>query len=500
MKIDPPKRRRRLKPVALVVPGSPGTVSITTEHGEKRYNNRRHSFDALAALAGFAVYTTGAITALRHTTGATTWEGRTWRGRCTSMKLDGAGITVHSLRGALDGSTDPYRDLVAAIGWLNDRGVGAGSVSGMGWNLWRGTLTDTVTIASSPAVGRAALFGGRQGLREPTTFRDMAAIDLVSAYPHAMICEPYALGLRKVSPQTKLDPETAGIAEATVTVDPDLPFGVVPRRLAPDMIDFPFGAVLGRWAWRELAAAVELGCSVDVHQCWAPTVETDLFGGDWPGLVVEARELPKYPARIVKTAINSTWGQFGMNGDDRKVVRWEDDTGLRSVKVELPATQLPHVAAAHVAAETAARVRVRMLLEGLFGDWPVPAHHDTDGVIVRATAARELPTEAIPGQWRVKAQYPRIEFRAPQVYRATCSECDDPTARKQTHPRWHYVTAGTPAAAARELFRKIGQAGTLISFRGTDVVVPALPTHNLRGQLAGMRLARSQIGALQGAD
>jgi hypothetical protein len=320
----------------------------------------------------------------------------------------------------------------------------------------------------------------------------MVSADLVAAYPHSMAHHPYATGLRRVTSDTVLDPTVAGIVVGTISVPSDMPFGPVPLRVAPDMITFPTGQVNGAWSWAEAAAAEDLGCEVLVDECYAPLDEADLFSSWWE-VVREGRELPGRAATLIKAVSNSLWGLFGMRGDDRESIRWSDASGTKAVHVALPPRRLPHATTAHIAAETAARVRVRMLTEGCYGMAARghPVHIDTDGLIIRRSAVGDMPRTAAPGEWRVKETMRKVEIRAPQVYRFACTaQCG------LTHPLWHYSVAGVPADAAAAIFERVGHHGVSVSFTGTDMVLPAHNAQDVSAREAAVLLARSVGGLL----
>src|SRR6202451_3391195 len=451
-------------PVSLCLPGHRSMV-VMTENGSHSYRGADACYQALDALADHVVYVTGSPSNVRHTTGAGYWEGRTWRGKTVRMNLDGTATSVISLRGTLDSARTPFNDLMIGIQWLRERNVGPASLSQMGWSLWRSTLTRSLKIWSPPAVGRSALYGGRQEVREPNrTYRHMVAADITAAYPHSMACRPYPLGLRLVSSSTVLDPSAAGIVRGRVSVPDDMPYGPLPMRLGPDMIQFGRGVWRGTWSWAEAAAAVALGVDLRIDKCWAPTNELDLFG-DWWTLVQEGRELPGAAGKLVKGVANSLWGLFGMRGDDRGTVRWMDGAGLQPVRVNLAASNLPHAGGAHLAAETSSRVRVRILSESLYGRSQSPVHIDTDGVIVRRR--NDLTLGDQPGEWRIKQPMRKVEVKAPQVYRYECGKgCG------VVHPAWHYVAAGVPPEMAPGVFDDVGTLGTYHR-SGLDVVLPS---------------------------
>jgi len=327
-------------------------------------------------------------------------------------------------------------------------------------------------LSCHPSIGRAAFFGGRQEIRESRTYSHMVAADISAAYPHSMASHPFALALREAGKRTVLDPTVPGLAKATVTVPTDLAFYPLPRRIATDIIQFSSGTFTGVWPWCELAAAQELDCTVQVEKVWAPRRTVDLFSSWW-GLARDGRRLPGPAARLAKMMTNSLWGLFAMDGTDRARVRWSDESGATSYTVKLDARRLPHAWTTHIAAETASRVRTRLLTEGLYNRRFAPVHIDTDGMIIRRSAELPTPAGEEPGCWRKKTAMRKVEIRAPQVYRYQCG-----AGCGVTHAPWHYVTAGVPQSLAPEVFKK--SSGTRIGYRGLDLVLPPGNAHDLK--------------------
>ena len=461
MKVTP-LRRYVPKPVALLSAGW-RTLTITTDAGERTVNGSRDITNALDGLAGFVCYSSGGLAGFRLTTPAQAWTLSAWRGRETRMTHNASGVTVTSLRSTLDGCAYPYEELTVALDWLRAYGVGPGSLSGMSWNLWRASLPGDVTIGFDPEVGRSALYGGRQEARECRVYPHMVSADIRSAYPHAMAqTTDYACSLREVSPSSRLDSSVAGLAYATVVVPRDLPYAPLPTRIAPAIIQFQWGTIRGVWPWCELAAAAAVGATVTVHRSWAPRRTADLFGSWWP-MVDEGRNLGGGAGVLAKSISNSLWGQFGMVGDDRSETRWSDDKGDEPYSVDLDPRHMPHAWTAHVAAETTARLRTRMVLEALYGSQFSPVHMDTDGMIIRSSSEVPSPCGDLPGQWRIKERMAKVDIRAPQLYRYTCGKgCGVPGPLG--HAKWHYVASGLSATQAPEFFRKSGAARTQISY------------------------------------
>lgn len=477
---------------------TPGWRCLDVAHRDgtaERYGGPRACYDALDALgdAGTVLYAGGNLTHLRHTTGASAWEADVWRGRATAMRLAGTKARVTSLRGTLEGP-EPAAELARAMAWLESCGVAAAGLSTMAWALWRRSLAKSVAITSHPSVGRAAFYGGRQEIRGhgPGLYRHMVCADITAAYATSMVARPYGLRLRRVDSSTELDAAVAGLAEAVVHVDADMPFAPLPLRLGPEMITFPTGRVAGLWPWCELAAAKALGCSVKVGRCWAPATEAEPFARWW-SWVQDGRALGGGAGRLAKAIANSTWGLFAMAGDDRSVVRWTDDTGDRSVTVTLkPLAAMEQRHTAHLAAETTARVRVRILTEALYSDAAAPVHIDTDGIVVRKSAP--IPAgDGGPGEWRVKTAMSRCEIRAPQCYRYKCAG----TCPACLGPDWHYVTAGMGPDAARGVFERIGK-GVPFAFTGIDYVMPSRNTLERDATRADAYAARGVVAAAFG--
>ena len=453
-----PLRRFTRRPVALLDPGH-RQLTVTTEDGIRTASGARDVEELLAGLSGHVCYAGSGLARFRWTTPATSWTLNAWRGRETRIEHVPTGVTVSSLRGTLDGSHDPYGDLSRVLGWLRGYGVGPGSVSGMAWNLWRASLPGEVAIGFDPEIGRSALYGGRQEAREARTYQAMVSADIRGAYPHAMAsAHPYALSLRPVSAETALDPSVSGLAEATVHVDTDMPYAPLPVRIAQHLIQFQWGTVRGVWPWCELAAAQAVGATVIVHRSWAPRRTADLFTSWWP-MAEEGRALEGAAGNLAKAISNSLWGQFGMIGDDRTTTLWADPAGKVPSTVDQEARILPHSWTAHVAAETTARVRSRIVTEGLYGSQFSPVHVDTDGIIIRKSAEVPCPCGDGPGQWRIKERMAKVDIRAPQLYRYTCGRgCG------VAHAKWHYVASGLTASQAPEFFRREGHRGTTISY------------------------------------
>jgi hypothetical protein len=454
--LDKPKRAAR--PVALVEPGI-DVVRVHTDDGATFYRGPQVA-PALEALAGHVVYCNAPVARMRHTCDARRWVARVWRERSpTAMRLERT--IVRPLRGALDstektqdasGSTEnAWNELKRFLAWVEGYGVHPASLGTIGWNLWRSSLPSPVSFDADPAVTTPAVFGGRQEAR-PKRYRHMTAWDLSAAYPTAMTSQPYGSHLRRAAGFTAgdLSTELAGIAHASVIVPETLPYGPLPMRLDPritDLVWYGHGTYVGSWPIRELALARDLGVFVRVREAWVPSRHVEPFGPWWQ-LVIEGRALGGGAGHLVKQSANLLWGAFAMSG---AVTEWTWETrhgtgAARFLRSEAD-RQLPHARARHIAAETTARVRGRLLTEALYGIPYSPVHVDTDGVVVRSSCPAPEPAGDGPGQWRSKGMWPTVDVRAPQVYRHTCPDC------ALHHRRWHYVTSGVPADSAEEVWR-----------------------------------------------
>ena len=466
-----PLGKTRQKPIALITPGY-RSVTITTIEGQKFVKGPERCFQALRKLENHIVFCSGKLRNLVHTTGAQAWQAEIWRGRATSMSLDGTNLKVTTLRRVLDGlptDLEKFNALLEVSLWLSDQGVCVNSISAMSWNLWRSTLSTPLELSFDAKIGRSAFYGGRQEARRPDLYKDQVSIDISSAYPHSMADEMYPGIMREVSPKTKIDPEVPGIARARVRVPQNLPHAPLPVRLGDEMIQFQYGRFEGTWPWRELHAAWLLGAEVEVLRAWAPITMVDPFSKWWEIVYTGRNSVSPGAAQLIKGISNTLWGMFGMTGDDRGLVRFYDDAGERPELIKRVARKMPQANTAHIAAETTSRVRTRMLIEGLYGDSGgeyIPAHVDTDGIIVSRESVNRRVLGDGPGQWRIKAEMPTLEVMAPQLYRYRCGpECG------VTHSDFHYVASGLHADSARDLFNN-RHPGVNISFSGVDAVLP----------------------------
>lgn len=458
-----PLARQRPRAWALVTPGHRAVV-FQTPDGEESEHGAKGVELLLAKYKSHRLFCRGSLAAFRDVSPLGEWHGDTWRGRLVRMHHRPSGASVISLRDALEGSDDPLSDLEVFFSWAWERGVAPGGFSGMATALWRSTLDRELVILSPDRVGRAALYGSRQQAIEPRRYKHQQAVDIARAYPHAMGAIPYGTRLHKVSKSTAIDPAVAGIALARVVVPWESRAAPLPVRVGPAAIQFQTGLLKGAWPFCELAAAIELGFDVTVLAVYAPIETVDLFGPRWQELVDDARSLPGAAGRLGKATTNTTWGVFGMRGDDRGVVIWpRDRDSPRHVKVA--PRELPHLRTAHVAAETAARLRRRMLLEVLYGDVAPPIHVDTDGIILRQSSPLPEPSGDGPGEYRVKGTYRVVDVKAPQVWRGQCASCGI------DHTPWHYCVAGVESARAPDVFKAMPK-GTRAGVAGLDIVLP----------------------------
>ena len=442
MKIAPPKRTQEARPVALLRPGH-RVLDVQTIDGRNVYRGARKCSDGLAALNGHCCYVLEDLSSMRHTTGAMGWQCHLWRGRETRMVHALTGTTVVSLRRVLNDSDDPWHDLSIVHDWLSTYGVGPGSIPSMAWGLFRASLPHEFTIGFDPEISSLAMYGGRQQAFQTGVITNAVSYDVQAAYPVAMASRDYALSLSPVHIKSTLDPEASGLAEATIFVPDDMPYAPLPVRLAPGYISFQHGRIEGIWPWCEVAAARALGCDVRITRLWAPRRTADLFGSWWP-MVAEGRALPGAAAKLAKAIANSTWGQFGMKGEERSIRQWLDESTFYDTPE--PERAMPHEWTAHVAAETTARIRTRMLLEGLYGSCR-PLHCDTDGLIIDNDGSTPANIGDKPGQWSKGVELPTVDIRGPQLYRWSCG-----AACGVDHAEWHYNAAGIPVDEAPAFF------------------------------------------------
>lgn len=503
------------------------------------------------AEARMLVYVDDGLTRLRFMTDARAWQATVWNGKAVAMHL--GRFKAIGLRGALRGAGDKMDALLTFLAWARGYGVQPASVGTMAQNLWRATLASELEVAADPEVSSPALFGGRQWAGTPRTYRHMAAFDIACAYPHAMwALGPYARRLVEVAPDTGL--EGPGIARARVTIPwgfegvTDRPFGALPVRLnepsiwegmndarlaklPAEALWWPVGGAWeGTWCWRELAAAQDLGYEVRILRSWAPVGLVEPFAG-WEQVVREARGLPGAAGQLGKVVSVALWGTFALDGS-KSSWTWGTPTGAANASCvgAEEARRLPQRTMKHWAAETSARVRVRLLMEGIYGDpgnrlrqrdgtncagsslvpgdearggnrdspstmdqgspgrvrpmadrrrisdLAPPVHVDTDGVVRRASAPCPEPAGDDLGQWRRSKDFTTFELRAPQFYRYSNG------SPGLGGDRWHYVCSGVPEEAAVEKWKDTSSRSfaTLRMPDGQEVSVPAITAQRRR--------------------
>ena len=458
MKLDP-LRTLTKRDYALLTPGR-RELYVETQWGSQRFAGKRDIEAALMKLKGFTCYVRGGLQQLRHTTGALSWVLTSWRGRDVNMIHVPSGVKVTSLRSTLDNQETAFSDLSECLTWLRGYGVAPAAISSMSWQLLRASLNHTVSIYADPDIVSPAFFGGRQGIENPTTYRNMKSIDIRAAYPTAMARLPVALSLRSVDPSTELDPNEAGLAKATVIVPKSLPYPPLPVRVHETAIQFQWGQIEGTWTWCELDAAKKLGCDVTIHESYAPRRSLDLFG-TWWDIAQTGRSLSPSAANLAKAVANSTWGQFAMRGEERTEVHWSDERGENPYVVDLGARSMPHEWTLHIATEITSRVRVQTLTEGLYSVNVPVVHTDTDGIIVDGSITTNAYFGSNFGQWQIKESMKVVEIRAPQFYRYQ-TDADD---------QWQYVASGMSKWQAAETFRRQLQSSH-VSYLADDMTLP----------------------------
>ena len=486
MKFEPyTGNRYKARPVALVRPGA-GVLTVWSEDHPEGETHESGIRGALHALEGHRVYCTTGVTTLRQVIDARNWIATVWNGRASSMHLVGSKLHVGNLRGALDTSPDPWGDLTTFLDWVKLRGVNPASVGTMSMNMWRSTLDHTLELDSDPVHVTPAFFGGRQEA-QPGNYRHLAHYDIQAAYPTSMAADDYAATLRHVNVDPSFSSVEPGIARASIIIPP-MRWGPLPWRHEdfPEVVLYPTDGTLdGTWSLIELEEARRLGCYVRVHEAWVPQVYCRPFDAWWP-LMREGRALPGAAGTLAKMMANTLWGTFAMEGAPTKW-KWSTKHGTDTPRpVETTAAErrnLPHARTRHIAVETTARVRLRILREGLYGSPVPPLHVDTDGIIIRGSVPCPAPSGDRPGQWREKWRCRVIEIVAPQTYRLTCGHgCG------VTHARWHYVSAGrTPAEAAEHWRADVAPLTSSMVVAGQGVSLNLV----MERRLAAARIAQS---------
>lgn len=461
MKISPLSKPMKPRRVALVVPHL-GSLTLYTLEGERLLTGPEIP-RGLEPLKGAHIYCAGPLTRLRFCCDARWWTAHTWRRAASTMEI--AGVSIHPLRGTLDESPDPFEDLLEFLGWAQDYGVAAASLPTMAANLLRASLSSPIVPHSDPAVTKPAFYGGRQQAAPGVYKRPTVSYDLAAAYPAAMTSEPYCLALVESRPGRHLfTPGIQGVARATVKIPADLQWSPLPYRVAEEVVIWPHGDVEGTWTLGELALAHGLGCKVEISRAWVGR-KPARFLDRWWAMMQEARALPGQAGKLGKIASNLLWGGWAMDGW-RGRWTWPTHTGTTPARCleETEPLKLPHATLRHLAVETTARVRVKLLDEGLL-NYPEALHVDTDGVIVDAGA----PAPTGEG-WRVKRTHDDLDVRAPQVYRY-----------RTGGGRWTYVAAGMSAEQAAHWWKTPAVDGVLsVSIAGAPVSLSPMSARRLR--------------------
>ena len=463
-----PLGRTQIKSPVLLIPKWKELTAIT-EWGIEHAKGTQNCFNLLRELENSTLYVANSLRDLLHTTGGKCWQAELWKDHVVAMSLDGTRVKVTSLRRILDGqenNDEKFKSIMEVTGWLGKHNVQPGSISAMAWSLWRSTLNQPLNISFDGDIAREAFYGGRQE-STPGVFHEMVALDISSAYPYEMAKTPYASRLRPVSPRTRINPNQAGLAVARVQISPDLTHSPLPSRLTDELIEWKKGELLGSWTWRELHAARELGCKVEIVRNYAPLEEIQPFTQWWEVVKDGRRSLSPSGAKLVKALSNSLWGMFAMTGDSKGLVRWTDDLGDNQEAVPRKRQKMPQANTAHIAAETTSRVRVRMLTEGLYGATNLepnfPVHIDTDGILIPRKSLQHFTQDLIgakSGQWRVKQEIHKLEVKGTQLYRYTCT----PDCAKEHG--WHYVAAGMKEKQAKTFFSR--NPGLTVSINGAE--------------------------------
>lgn len=411
-----PERRRPIPPLAIITAaGTAGIELWTPDGGLRTYDPGEQSRRALADLPGWRILALPSINTI-----VTALDGRygtlyAFRRSLIGFKPDDGPKIVGTrrvFRGVPTG--DAIAEIATLDGWCRDLRVRLSTIGWTGEQIWRRTLDRDLMIASP--TGRRGVVGGRKECPNPQLWSDMLAVDLRAAYPAAMMAEAYPTRIHRVDPSKALNPGVIGVASARVTI-PESSSPWVPIHLPTTTGPWwSPGEGAGWWTLRELRAAVAAGVKVEIVDAFAGSGWRRPFDG-WGELVREVRSIsPRYGKAIA----NGLWGIFSMEGETVEY-RSPDPDGLR-IGTELRRRSAPPPTAGVWAADTSARVRVRLWAELIEPCDPVFV--DTDGGVIRAGSPLPIPTGGGFGEWQVRDRYRQFEARAAQAYRAVRWEND----------------------------------------------------------------------------
>lgn len=339
--------------------------------------------------------------------------------------------------------------------WLGDYRATPRGLGSSGFSLLRATLSEPLwtTVGEHPPIRWT--IGGRQELAvSPGAYEgSLQHFDLPAAYAQTLGELRYGEWWREVDTRFPFERAHArGMAvfvRARVSI-PELAFGPLCRRprrrpglfealLFSDTIAYPSGCRMqGVWTWDELAAALEVGCTIEkVLTVWLHVAPEDrLPFAAWWSAVQDGRAMRHPFARLLAKATgNATWGQFAIRPDGKRdVVSYSRHGQTMRKRMRPVPVHGTRPGAPDLAELLTGKVRARLFrFMHAAGDAFLSAH--TDGAWVRELDSR-------PEGWRLDERATRLELLGPQTLRYWRPGESEPV----------YVVAGVPERLAPDYF------------------------------------------------
>lgn len=390
----------------------------------------------------------------------TMWEIRTWNNRVSSMEY--AGVKIYPLL------TEWDDDVWSFFALLDEYGVAASSLNTMSLNLWRTTLSSTVSFHEQAPLdamlGPVSIHTGGRKEAKRGVYRNRVEYDITAAYPNALAdamptrLTPAPDGFLHRMDITKWE----GIATARVRIPP-MEWGPLPVVLdmASEVTCYgytkPDAWVTVTVPLSELRTVANANVDYVILRCNVG-IDYERAFDDWlHEIVPRLRSLPALSGTVGKLVANRLWSSFAVApyGVRREHRFTHDGTMLTTVMDPDPTGQvLRRAATTYVGAIVQSRVRQRLWVQGLNGPFRDIVYIDTDGVIAR-------PSSTVPDGWRAKTVMRHVDIAGPQAVYYTCPQCLPPPAG---HAKGHWTVAGAQSVEAKSrLFRLMKHGGMVMT-------------------------------------
>lgn len=403
------------------------------------------------------------------------WSIRTWNGRVSAMSY--ADVKIYPL--TADGWDDT---IVELFDYVDSYGIAASSLNTMSLNLWRTTLSHSVTFHEEcpldDMLGPVAVLTGGRKEAKPGVYRNRIEVDMTTAYPTALAMGvPHTLTPAPDDFVKRMDlTKFEGIAQVRVRI-PTLSWGPIPVLIDRKAQVTSYGFTKpGEWIsvtlpLSELRMAAEVGCEMVADKVHIATgrrgLGRDTFAVWGDSIVPELRNLSGMGGALGKLVANRLWSCFAVSPWG---TRQDHTFTAEGVMVTTPCqddsvAQIKRRAGtAYVGSIVQGRVRERLYREGL-GRLSGVVYVDTDGVVCR-------PTDIVLDGWRTKTTIRQCDIAGPQAMVYTCDDCGKPGSGRGKHDSPHWTVAGAQTIEAKSrLFRQI-KDGAITAFNIGNVLAP----------------------------